>query len=110
MEAAEYVRKRVNVVVHVQMVDVAINGYSEQDVEPYDVLNEEHLRQLQRIRDKYDQAQGAIRRVLTELRNSEVDEKRKQDLTEMQTGLLKRTEDNEGAKKGDGFCPDSSPG
>ena len=39
MEAAEYVKKRVNVVVQVQMVDLVINGYSEQDVEPYDVAN-----------------------------------------------------------------------
>ena len=60
MESAEFAKRKVNVVVQVQMVDVAINGYSEQDVEPYDVANGEHLRQLQRIRNKYDRAQAAI--------------------------------------------------
>ena len=93
MESAEFAKRMVNVVVQVQLVDIAISSYSEQDVEPFDVANGEHLRELQRIRNKYDRAQVAIRRVLTELRNNEV--KKKQDLTEMQTGLLKRTEDNE---------------
>ena len=57
MEAAEYDKKRVNVVKQVQVVDLAINDYTDEDVEPYDVANGEHLRKLQRIRDKYDLAQ-----------------------------------------------------
>ena len=95
MEAAEYDEKRVNIVKQVQVVDLAINDYTDEDVEPYDVVDGEHLRQLQRIHDKYDLAQGDIRLVLAELKDSEVDKKRKQDLAYMQTGLSKRMEDNE---------------
>ena len=70
MEAAEYVKKRVNIVKQVQVVDLAINDYTDEDVEPYDVANGEHLRQLQRTRDKYDLAQGEICFVLAELKDS----------------------------------------
>ena len=63
MDAAEYVKKRVNIVKQVLVVDLAINDYTDEDVEPYDVANGEHLRKLQRIRDKYDRAQGDIRRI-----------------------------------------------
>ena len=54
MEAAEYIKKRVNIVMQVQMVDLVIKGYTDENVEPYDVANGEHLRQLQPIHNKYD--------------------------------------------------------
>ena len=60
MEAAEYDVKRVNIVKQVQVVDLAINDYTDEDVEPYDVVDGEHLRQLQRIHDKYDRAQYSL--------------------------------------------------
>ena len=47
MESAEFAKRMVNVVVQVQLVDIAISSYSEQDVEPFDVANGEHLRELQ---------------------------------------------------------------
>ena len=87
--------KMVNIVKLVQMVDVAISDYTEEDVEFHDVANGEHLRQLQRVRDKYDRTQEEICFVIAELKDSEVDKQRKQDLAHTQTSLTNRMKDNE---------------
>ena len=77
MEAAEYDARMVNIVKLVRVADLAISYYTEEDVDTDDAVHGEYLRELERIRDKYDRAQRDIRFVLAELKDSEVDKERK---------------------------------
>ena len=76
------------------MAEVAIDDYTEDDVELPDATNGEYLRQLESAHVKYDRAQEEICAVLSELKDSDIDKQRKQDLALLQIGLSTRWKDS----------------
>ena len=93
MDAAEYDARMVDIAKLVRMAELAINFYTEEDVDIHDAMHGEHLVELRRTRDRYDRATEEICLTLARLNGG--DEAKKQALTEIQSDLSNRMKSNE---------------
>ena len=94
MDEPTYQERLLNIARLVNMVDVAITDYGEADVEIHDVQNEEYKEQLGKTREKYEHASQEICNVIADLKESELDERRKQELVNKQKDLTTRMKEN----------------
>ena len=84
MDEPTYQERLLNIARLVNMVDVAITDYGEADVEIHDVQNDEYKEQLGKTREKYERASQEICNVIADLKESELDERRRQELVNKQ--------------------------
>ena len=71
MEAADYDARMVDIAKLVRMADLAINFYTEEDVDIHDAIRGEHLKELAHTRERYDRAQEEICLALAHLNEAD---------------------------------------
>ena len=93
MDAAEYEDRMHSIAKLVRMAELAIDFYTEEDVDVHDAMRGEHLVELRRTRDRYDRATEEICLTLARLNGS--DEAKEQALWGIQSDLSDRMKSNE---------------
>ena len=94
MDEPTYQERLLKIASLVNMVDVAITDYGERDVEIHDVKNDEYKDQLGKTRERYERASQEICILIADLKESDLDERRKQELANKQKDLTARMKEN----------------